>query len=384
MSSSKFSRNIKGRISTMANWSGGRPEEETELPGAFGEKLRQEMEIATAKVPIKDIELDLLLDNPYQHLAQRVMDDDSMQELVDSIKNNGFYGALLARRKTGEPGKMEVAYGHRRKEAAQRAGLTTVPVKVLGLSDIEMARIMASENFSRLDLNPIGEAAVVGFLAEQQNLSAREISQLVGKKRGWVESRLSLYNAPAAIKQMVEQKPDSFSHVPLLLRLKQDLNQLKQYAHQVVAEQLTVEELKERIDSNTKTATPENDPPPQTPILFPGEEIVKNETISMLHGNSDTIHNVNGEPRRNSGGPAISKTRKELNSQKGRKGLDQITVNLQSEDPVAEGDLEEQLGQLEQLVNKLSAARSPEILSWGVRSRIQRISQLLKDLVGGD
>ena len=86
MSSSEFSRNIKGRISSMANWSGGRPEEENEEPQAFGEKLRQEMEAATATVPIQEVELELLLDNPYQYLARRNMDETSMQELVDSIE----------------------------------------------------------------------------------------------------------------------------------------------------------------------------------------------------------------------------------------------------------------------------------------------------------
>ncbi|MBN9389520.1 MAG: ParB/RepB/Spo0J family partition protein [Chloroflexi bacterium] len=376
MSSSKFSRNIKGRISSMANWSGGLPEEENEEPKAFGEKLRQEMEAATATVPIQEVELELLLDNPYQYLARRNMDETTMQELVDSIKNNGFYGALLARRKTGQAGRLEVAYGHRRKEAARRVGLKSVPVKIVELNDSEMARIMASENFSRLDLDPIGEANVVGFLAEQQNLSAREIAQIVGKKRGWVESRLALYNAPVILKQMVEEKPATFSHVPLLLRLRKDERQLKQLVEEVLDEELTLEELRGRVEKKSK---PENSP--STPGLeentFPstpaGDPIVINPTNSMAHGNSYENHNQTSEKEE-----TLGKLKTTPGGQTGLKGSP-----VSATDKTAGADLEQQITKLEVLVKGLSLHR-PETLTWSVRSRLQKVSQILKEMVGGD
>jgi ParB family chromosome partitioning protein len=374
MSSSKFSRNIKGHITSMANWSGGHPEEDNEEPHAFGEKLRQEMEAATATVPIQEVELDLLLDNPYQYLARRNMDETSMQELVDSIKNNGFYGALLARRKTGQAGRLEVAYGHRRKEAARRVGLKTVPVKIVELNDTEMARIMASENFSRLDLDPIGEANVVGFLADQQNLSAREISEIVGKKRGWVESRLTLYNAPVTLKQMVEDKPATFSHVPLLLRLRKDERQLKQLVEQVLDEELTLEELRSRVEKKLK---PEPEPGTSHPddllSATTPDSIVKNATNSMLHGNSYQNHNQAGEK-----GDAKEKLKA---SPAGLTGL-KAGLGL-TNDKTAGDDLEQQITRLEVLVKGLSLHR-PETLTWTVRARLQKVSQILKELVGGD
>lgn len=374
MSSSKFSRNIKGRISSMANWSGGRPDEETEEPQAFGEKLRQEMEAATATIPIQEVELELLQDNPYQYLARRKMDEASMQELVDSIKNNGFYGALLARRKAGQAGRLEVAYGHRRKEAARRVGLKSVPVKIVELNDTEMARIMASENFSRLDLDPIGEANVVGYLADQQNLSAREIAEVVGKKRGWVESRLALYNAPVTLKQMVEDKPTTFSHVPLLLRLKKDERQLKQMVEQVLSEELTLEELRGRVEKQFKPETAseftkaDDNFSPTTNDL-----IVKKTTNSILPGNSYENHNQQAGP---------IETKEILKPHPaGQTGLKPTVASVS--DKSAGDELDQQITKLEVLVKGLSL-HQPETLSWTVRSRLQKVSQILKEMIGGD
>ena len=378
---SKFSRNIKGGISSIASWSGGKPDDETEEPQAFGEKLRQDMEVAAARLPVQEIEIESLVDNPYQYLARRSYDDESMQELVDSIKHNGFYGALLARRKSGAVTKFEVAYGHRRKEAARRAGLKTIPVKVVELNDVEMARIMASENFSRLDLSPAGEAEVLGFLGDNQNLSAKEISEFVGKKRGWVEKRLALYHAPQSLKKMVEQRPETFSHVPLLMRLKDAPATLESLITRTIAEELTYQQLKntiEELDSSTKTSS-----------VKAKEEFVTSFTNSTLSGDGDTIHNQ--------GGLEEVLGAETINSPSGSVGSssDFEPITTAQETPVsggsstkvkadrAENSLEKEILQLEELTRRLST-HSLETLSWNHRARIQRISQTLKEIVGGD
>lgn len=356
----------------MANWSGGRPEEENEEPQAFGEKLRQEMEAATATLPIQEVELELLLDNPFQYLARRNMDETTLQELVDSIKNNGFYGALLARRKTGQAGKLEVAYGHRRKEAARQAGLKTMPVKIVELTDAEMARIMASENFSRLDLDPIGEANVVGYLADQQNLSAREIAEIVGKKRGWVESRLALYNAPDILKRMVEEKPTTFSHIPLLLRVKKEEERLKKLVEQVMQEDLTLEEMRRLLEKKPESPL-SNIPDFSQDGVIPtlGDyQIVKNTTNSNLNGDGYENHNQT---------EAVTNLPGKLKA--GQPGLNQRMSGVA--DKAVGDDLDQQITRLEVLVKGLSL-HHPETLSWTVRSRLQKVTQILKEMVGGD
>lgn len=185
----------------------------------FGEDLREELERETQNMPIGEVAVNHLSDNPFQHLARPSVNEAAMEELVNSIQQNGFYGALLARRKRGLLEEYELAFGHRRKEAAKRAGLTTLPVRIVDLSDAQMARIMASENFSREDLTPTGEASIIGHLYDQQNLSIPEIARTVGKGEGWVKLRLGLYQAPPDIRGLVEKKPETLGHVRLLLQV---------------------------------------------------------------------------------------------------------------------------------------------------------------------
>ncbi|OJV96052.1 MAG: hypothetical protein BGO39_03510 [Chloroflexi bacterium 54-19] len=229
---------------------GARPDNAGAVNQPFGESLREQLEKEASSTPIREVALTQLTDNPFQKLARPSYDENAMAELVSSIRQNGFYGALLARRKRGLQEQYELAFGHRRKEAARQAGITSLPVKIIDLSDTQMARIMASENFAREDLTPLGEANVIGHLNIEQNLSAAEISKIVGKGEGWIKLRLALYNAPADIKEMVRQKPETLGHIRLLSQAK-DPSQRASFINEVLAGSLTREQLQARLKSGT-------------------------------------------------------------------------------------------------------------------------------------
>ncbi len=209
--------------------------------------FREELERASQDLPIQEIEIQNLHDNPFQHLARPTLDEDGLDELASSIRANGFYGALLARHKRGGPNQYELAYGHRRREAARRAGLTHLPVKIIELTDTQMARIMASENFSREDLTPLGEANVVGYLYNSQNMTIEEVAQVIGKKRSWVQLRQTLYEAPQDVKNMVELKHETLSHAGLLKSVG-DAGQRSRLIEQVLEDGLTFEGLRSLLN----------------------------------------------------------------------------------------------------------------------------------------
>ncbi|HEX2916758.1 MAG TPA: ParB/RepB/Spo0J family partition protein [Chloroflexia bacterium] len=252
--------------------------------GVVGEvpnPIREELERATEQLPVQEVELEKLHDNPFQHLARPVMNEETLNELADSIRSNGFYGALLARRRKGKRDEYELAYGHRRREAARRAGLKTVPVKVVELSDSQMARIMASENFSREDLTPLGEAQVVGYLYNDQNMTVNEVAEVIGKKRGWIEQRLTLYGAPQDVKEMVEQKRETMSHARLLVSVN-DSTQRSELIQNILEHNLTFEQVRNHLETlkqaaNTKT------------------KVDNNFTISSTDGNCEEFHNASRE-----------------------------------------------------------------------------------------
>lgn len=210
-----FSKSLKSRRIVEAGEAG----QETSLGVLGSSAMVAELERTSATLPVREIEIERLLDNPYQYLSRPTINEEALDELASSIRENGFFGALVARYKSDARGYYELAYGHRRREAARRAGLTTLPIKILDLTDKKMAQLMASENFSRENLTPMGEANVVGLLASTQNLSVREISEAVGKSTKWVDLRRSLYEAPQDLRQMVETRPDTLTHLQILSQL---------------------------------------------------------------------------------------------------------------------------------------------------------------------
>ncbi|NWJ97787.1 MAG: ParB/RepB/Spo0J family partition protein [Chloroflexi bacterium] len=253
----------------------------------ISEILREELERSAEAIRVQDIPIENLGDNPFQYLARTSADPSLKQEVIEelaaSIRQNGFYGALLARltlRSNSQVPTYELAYGHRRRMAAQLAGLKTLPVKVMELTDSKMARIMASENFSREDLTPIGEANVVGMLYTLQNLSADKIAEVVGKTRRWVQIRVELYEAAQDIKDMTERKPDTLTYVPILKQVK-DPDQRKELIEAILDDQLTREQLRNKVE-NLKQATNQT-------------KIVKSITISTQGADSDDFHNDNAD-----------------------------------------------------------------------------------------
>ncbi|MBN9387609.1 MAG: ParB/RepB/Spo0J family partition protein [Chloroflexi bacterium] len=287
-------KNFSGALSKQrAGKSGGTAGVVGDLPSP----LREEIEQSAEHILVQQIDLERLHDNPFQHLARPVLDEEALEDLAGSIRQNGFYGALLARPEGRNSNEYQIAYGHRRREAARRAGLKTLPVKVMELTDLQMAQLMASENFSREDLTPLGEANIVGHLYTDQNMSIEQIAAAVGKKRGWVQPRLALYQAPQDVKQLVEQKPQTLSHARLLQQVK-DAGERASLIEQVIQNDLTFEQLNSYIASD-KTGRP-----------FKPEKIDTKITNNISDVNSERNHN-----------PSDRKS-------KSNKGVTEITNNI--------------------------------------------------------
>ena len=263
--------------------------------------FQAELEQQAAQLPIVEVEIDQLLDNPFQYLARAELNREALEELAASIQKNGFYGALLARREPrsnqASPNqKYELGYGHRRREAARLAGLSTLPVKIVKLSDQQMTRIMASENFSREDLTPLGEANVVGYLSTAQNLSIDEIAEIVGKKRGWIAPRLALYEASTDIKNLVEQRPDTLSYVSRLSQFS--LTQREELIQKILDGKLTRDQLQNLINSRKQASEPTSLSKPEIVPVSTYENIEKKITSVRRAENSDKLHNGKNKEER--------------------------------------------------------------------------------------
>lgn len=161
-------------------------------------------------VAIKDIKT-----GRYQARVQ--MDDESLQELAQSIKEQGVIQPVIVR----EYGlsQYELIAGERRWRASQLAGLTEIPVVIKSINDEAALAMGLIENLQRENLNPIEEARGLKRLADEFGLTHEHIAQAVGKSRSAVSNSLRLLSLPESVQELLYQRRLEMGHARALLSL---------------------------------------------------------------------------------------------------------------------------------------------------------------------
>ena len=141
--------------------------------------------------------------NPYQPRIK--FDEEKINELSNSIKQNGLIQPIAVRVDKTDPGKYEIVAGERRWMAAQRAGLHQVPIVVLELNDNETLEVAIVENIQRENLNSIEEAKGYERLNKEFGYDHDKIAKFISKSRSHVSNTLRLLSLPNDIISMLEE-----------------------------------------------------------------------------------------------------------------------------------------------------------------------------------
>ena len=183
---------------------------------------------------------------------RRHFNEDSLQELADSIKQHGVIEPLIVQ-KRGEG--YAIIAGERRWRAARLAGLKEIPVIVKEYSDQEMFEIALIENIQRENLNPIEEAFAYKKLIEEFKLKQDDVANRVGKSRTAVTNSMRLLKLDERVQQMLIEDMLSSGHARALLTLT-DLELQYQTAMKIFDEKLSVREV-ERLVKKMMEEKPE-------------------------------------------------------------------------------------------------------------------------------
>ena len=140
---------------------------------ASGNSESKETKQAETMVKIAKVE-------PNRNQPRKNFDEDSLQELADSIKQFGLLQPILVQNRKDY---YEIIAGERRWRAAKIAGLKEVPVIIRNYTDQEIVEISLIENIQREDLNPIEEALAYKRLLEEFHLKQDEVAERVSKSR---------------------------------------------------------------------------------------------------------------------------------------------------------------------------------------------------------
>ncbi len=185
--------------------------------------------VNTNKVLIKDIIRNKL--QPRKHF-----DQNGLEELTNSIKEQGVIQPIVVRPDKSSTGKYEIIAGERRWLASQNAGLHEIPVVILDIDDVKSLEFAIVENVQRQDLNPIEEAKGYQKLVDDFNYNHEKLSQFIGKSRSYIANSLRLLALPEEVLVMVQQGNLSAGHARSLI----GLNNSTEIAKKIFEKKLSV------------------------------------------------------------------------------------------------------------------------------------------------
>lgn len=204
-------------------------------------------EASSSTLPLREIEPD-----PEQ--PRKRFDDDALNQLADSITENGLLQPIAVRPKQVGRGYIIIA-GERRWRAARLAGLDEVPVIIKDVTDEQAAALALIENLQREDLDPIEVAEGCRQLIEKYGLTQESAAKKLGKSRSAVTNSLRLLALPQDVRRMVSAGQLSFGHAKVLLGLPSE-ELMQQAAAEVVAQNLNVRQTEALCKKLAKPAKP--------------------------------------------------------------------------------------------------------------------------------
>lgn len=189
---------------------------------------------------------------PNREQPRKNFDEDSLQELADSIKQFGLLQPILVKDR-GE--YYEIVAGERRWRAAKLAGLKEVPVIIRDLTDQEIVEISLIENIQREDLNPIEEAQAYKRLLTEFHLKQDEVAERVYKSRTAVTNSMRLLKLCDQVQKMVIDDMISTGHARALISIE-DPEEQYMIAQKIFDEKLSVREVEKLVKNLHKPEKP--------------------------------------------------------------------------------------------------------------------------------
>ena len=197
-----------------------------------------------------EVRMDDIRPNPNQ--PRREFDDDSLQELANSIRQIGVIQPITLR-DMGD-GTYTIIAGERRWRASQRVGLTTIPAYIRTVDDENMMEMALVENIQREDLTALEVALAYQNLIEQHNLTQEQLSERVGKNRATVTNYLRLLKLPASIQMALRNREIDMGHARALLALADPEAQLKVFA-EMKKDHLSVRKIEDMVKQLSEGAS---------------------------------------------------------------------------------------------------------------------------------
>jgi ParB family transcriptional regulator, chromosome partitioning protein len=230
--------------------------------------------------------------NPRQ--PRQVFDEESLSELVHSIREFGLLQPIVVRATDGARGgaRYQIVMGERRWRAAQEVGLDAIPAIVRATGDDDLLRDALLENIHRVQLNPLEEAAAYQQLLDEFGVTHDELAARIGRSRPLISNMIRLLKLPIPVQRRVAAGVLSAGHARALLSLEAGPEAQEELASRIVAEGLSVRATEEAVTLANHEAnrgdTTAPTPPRRKPIQMPGLQDVA-ERLSTVFDTRVTV-----------------------------------------------------------------------------------------------
>jgi len=181
--------------------------------------------------------------SPNSSQPRKTFREDALQELSDSIKENGVIQPIIvAKRGNG----YRIVAGERRWRASRLAGLTVIPAIVRDLTDQQTMEQALIENIQRQDLNPLEEAFAMSNLMKEHGLTQEQLAKKLGKSRPAVANAVRLISIDESLQDFVRNGDLSAGHARALLAIS-DKEEQKKAADVIMTKEYSVREAEEYV-----------------------------------------------------------------------------------------------------------------------------------------
>jgi len=236
----------------------------------------------TRTIPIASI-----VPNPFQ--PRREFDEQELQDLSASIRENGLLQPIMVRPAPENPGRYELVAGERRWRAVTRLGWKEVPAVVREMDDRTLLVIALVENLQRQQLSALEEAEGFRRLGDEFGLSQQQIAEVVGRDRSTVANALRLLNLPVSVRQYLADGRLSAGHARALLGLVND-HRMADLAKQAVEHNWSVRELEAQV----QRTRPKKDNAPRAERARDAHERLLEEELQQQLGTAVKIRSGRG------------------------------------------------------------------------------------------
>lgn len=234
--------------------------------GGLGKGLGSLMGNAAAETgsntTIEEVSIDRIFPNPNQPRSN--FNEEKIDELARSIEKDGLLQPLIVR---PYEGNYQIVAGERRYHACKKAGLETIPVRIVAMDDLQSQEVALVENLQRDNLNPIEEAWGYKRLMELGNYKQKDIANAISKNPSTISNALRLLDLPEEVQEMMLDGKITSGHARAILSIPvEEEDKRIQLAKKIADEGLSVREAEkiaklysvEGIPKSKKEASPKS------------------------------------------------------------------------------------------------------------------------------